>query len=143
MDDKLTVIVMINTPSSDPQKIALNVVGFYVPALAPPVLKPIPDTEPEITTTVKAAIAGFVKGEIDPNLFTPELVPWLNGGGKSGMSKAFHSPGAIQSIALVDRKNRGDKTAYRYRVTYKNDSLLASFNLNKDKKITGFGVDPE
>lgn len=143
VDDKLTVIVMINTTSSDPQKIALNVAGFYVPALAPAVLNPIPDTEPEITTKVKAAIAGFVKGEIDTNLFTPELVPWLNGGGKSGMSKALRSPGAIQSIVLVSRKTQGEKAAYRYRVTYPNDSLLASFRFNKDKKITGFGVESE
>jgi hypothetical protein len=143
VDDKLAVIVMINTTGSDPQKIALNVAGFYMPALAPPVLNPIPDTEPEITTKVKAAIAGFVRGEIDPSLFTPELVRWLNGEGKSGMSKAFRRPGAIQSIALVSRKTHGEKTAYRYRVTYTNDSLLASFNFNKDKRITGIGVEPE
>lgn len=140
---KLTIIMMTNTNGSDPQKIALNVAGFYVSALAPPVLKPIPDTDPEITTKVKAVIAGFVKGEVDTSLFTPELVAWLNGGGKSGMSKAFRSPGAIQSIALVAREKQGDKTAYRYRVTYQNDSLLASFRFNKDRKITGLGIEAE
>src|SRR5207245_2461249 len=35
VDDKLTVIVMINSTSGDPTKIALNVAGFYVPALTP------------------------------------------------------------------------------------------------------------
>jgi len=35
VDDELTVIVMFNTMSADPKKIALNVAGLYVPALAP------------------------------------------------------------------------------------------------------------
>jgi D-alanyl-D-alanine carboxypeptidase len=143
VDDKLTVIVMINTTSADPGKIALNVAGFYVPALAPAVLKPIPDSEPEITTKVKASIAGFVEGSLDMNLFTPKLVSWLNAEGKAGMSNAFRSGGAIQSVTLVERKNQGDNRTYRYRVTYQRDSVLASFSFNKDDKITGIGIEPE
>jgi hypothetical protein len=134
---------MINTNGGDPQKIALNVAGFYVPALAPPVLKPIPDTEPEITTKVKAVIDSFVKGDLDMSVFTPKLVPWLNNGGKSGMSNAFREPGTIQSIALVGRKKEGANWTYQYRLIYQNDSLLASFSFNKEKKITGFGIEDE
>jgi hypothetical protein len=106
-------------------------------------LKPIPDTEPEITTKVKAVISGFVKGDLGMNAFTPELIPWLNREGKSGMSNAFRGPGTIQSIVLVGRKKEGAKWTYRYRLIYQNDSLLASFGFNKDKKITGFGIEPE
>jgi D-alanyl-D-alanine carboxypeptidase len=143
IDDKLTVIVMINSTSADPGKIALNVAGFYVPALAPPVYKPIADTEPEITTKVKAMITGFVGGNLDMSLFTPDLVPWLNSEGKAGMSNAFRSPGAIQSIVLVEHKSEGEKRTYLYRVTYQKESLLLHCTFNKDNKITEFGIEPE
>src|SRR5262249_4071417 len=126
VDDKLTVIVLINISNTNPEKIALNVAGFYVPALTPPVLKPIPDTESAITAKVRAMIDGFVGGHLDMNLFTPDLVSWLNTEGKAGMSKAFRSSGEIQSIALVERKNQGGNRTYRYRVIYGKDSLLVS-----------------
>jgi CubicO group peptidase (beta-lactamase class C family) len=137
VDDKLTVIVMVNTTSADPVKIALNVAGFYVPALAPPVLKPIPDTEPEITAKVKAMITGFVGGNLDTSLFTPDEAPYAV---KSGMADYLHGLGAILSIALVERKNEGDNRLYRYRVTYRSYSLLVLCGFNKENKITGFGI---
>jgi CubicO group peptidase (beta-lactamase class C family) len=37
VDDEVTVIVMFNTMSADPKKIALHIAGLYVPALASPV----------------------------------------------------------------------------------------------------------
>jgi CubicO group peptidase (beta-lactamase class C family) len=143
VDDKLTVIVMMNTTSGDPGKIARKVAGFYVPALAPPDLKPIPDTEPAVTAKVKAAISGFVEGTLDRTLFTPDTVSLLDNGLKSGMSKAFRRPGKIQSIALVERKNQGDYRVYRYRVAYRSDSLLATFRFNKNNKIASFGIELE
>lgn len=143
VDDKLTVIVMINSTSADPGKIALNVAGFYVPALAPPVLKPIADTEPEITAKVKAMVGGFVSGNLDMNLFTPDLAPWLNAQGKVGMGNAFRSLGAIQSIVLVDLRNEGDNRVCQYRVTYPKDSMILHCTFNKETKITEFGTEAE
>lgn len=143
VDDKLTVIVLFNSSSGDVQKIALNVAGFYEPALTPPVLKPIADTEPEITAKVKAMISGFVGGNLDMSLFTTNLASSLNASVKSGMSDALRNPGAIRSIVLVERQINGDKRQYRYRVTYANDSLFFVCTFNKDEKVTGFGIHPE
>ncbi len=143
VDDKLTVIVMVNTENADVQKIAFNVAGFYVPSLAPIVLKPIPDTEPEITAKVKAIITGFVDGNLDIELFVPGLVPWLKSEGKAGMSKAFRGPGEVQSIELVERMSQDGERAYRYRVAYREDSLLATFRFNQSSKVTSFGVQTE
>ncbi len=134
---------MLNSTSADPAKLALHVAGIYVPALAPPVLKPIADTEPEITAKVKAMISGLVGGNLDMSLFTPDLGSSLTAQVKSGMSDALRSAGAIQSIALVERHSSGDKRQYRYRVTYPNDSLFFLCTFNKDNKVTGFGIDPE
>lgn len=45
--------------------------------------------------------------------------------------------------SLVERHSNGDKHRYRYRVTYPNDSLFFVCTFNKDKKVAGFGIDPE
>jgi CubicO group peptidase (beta-lactamase class C family) len=143
VDDKLTVVVMMNSESGDPSKIALHLAGFYVPALAPPVPMPIEDTEPEVTSKVKAFIAGLVEGDPDLGLVSPRIADRLKSGGIAGLSAAFRDPGPIQSVALVERKDRGDGRSYRYRVTYRDDSLLAIFLLDKESKITGLGIEPE
>jgi len=133
VDDKLTVIVMFNSSSGDVIKFALNVAGFYVPALTPPVLKRIADTEPEITARVKSIILGFVGGNLDMSLFTTDLASSLNARVKSGMSDALRGPGAIRSIALVERQIKSDGRQYRYRVTYANDTCSLSALLIKTK----------
>jgi D-alanyl-D-alanine carboxypeptidase len=143
LNDKLTVIVMFNSSSGDVTKVALNVAGFYVPALAPPVLKGIADTEPEITARVKSIISGFVGGNLDMSLFTTGLTSSLNANVRSGTSDALRGPGAIRSIELVERQIKGDRRQYRYRVTYANDSLFFVCTFNRDEKVTGFGIDPE
>lgn len=143
VDDELTVIVLFNSSSGDVQKIALNVAGLYEPALMPPVLKPITDTETEITAKVKVMISGFVGGNLDMSLFSTSLASNLNAQVKSGTSDALRGPGAIRSIALIERQIKGDRRQYRYRVTYANDSLFFVCTFNKDEKVTGFGIDPE
>ena len=117
VDDKLTVVVMINSTSLDPTKIAHGVAGFYSPALAPPVLKPIADNDPGVTSKAKAAIAGFSGGDLDRSLFTAKLQTWLDNGGRAGMSTAFRSPGLIQAVELVEQKSEGGQRTLRFRVS--------------------------
>ena len=108
--------------------------------LAPPVLKPIADEDPGVTARARAAIAGFVEGNLDMSLFTPKLHSWLNDNGKTGMSTAFRSPGRIQSVQLVERKTEWDQRTFRFRVSYPDDTRLATFHFDKDDKITSYGI---
>ena len=143
VDDKLTVVVMINSTSLDPTKIAHGVAGFFSPALAPPVLKPIADNDPGVTSKAKAAITGFAGGNLDRSLFTAKLQTWLDNGGRAGMSTAFRSPGPIQSVQLVEQKSEGGQRTLRFRVSYPDDDHLATFHFDRDGKITDFGIGPE
>ena len=143
VDDKLTVVVMINSTSLDPTKIAHGVAGFYSPALAPPVFKPIADIDPGITSKAKAAIAGFAGGDLDRSLFNAKLQTWLDNGGRAEMSTAFRSPGPIQSVELVEQKSEGGQRTLRFRVSYPDDDHLAIFHFDREGKITDFGIEPE
>ncbi len=143
INDKLTVIVLINTDEADAEKLALNVAGFYVPALTPPVLKPIPDREPLITAKVKTMIDGFVGNNLDMNLFTSKVAAGYPEAAKSRMAVKLRSPGTIQSIELIEHKDQGSDHQYRYRVIYKSDSLFFIVSFDKDGKIDGWGMEPE
>jgi D-alanyl-D-alanine carboxypeptidase len=148
VDDKLTVIILANVGGCGFLDVAERIAGFYVPALAPPVYKPIPDTEPQITAQIKAIMDGFSAGKLSSELLppgTPVSVRDFPGAinNDKALSEAIRSLGTVQSITLVERKNEGDNRQYRYRVTYRNDSLLFGSTFNKENKMAAFSFQME
>lgn len=137
VDDRLTVIVMVNSERADSAKIAFNVAGFYIPELKPPTLVPIPDREPEITAKVKSLIDGWVGGKVDLDLFAAEMRKHVV---ESPPGDDLRWPGSIESVDLVERNTQGDRREYRYRVSYRDYSLLVVCKFDKENKITGFGT---
>ncbi|MHC5538137.1 serine hydrolase domain-containing protein [Singulisphaera rosea] len=137
VDDRLTVIVMVNTERADTEKIAFNLAGFYIPELKPPVLAPIPDREPEVTSKVKTLVDGWVGGKVDLDLFAADLRKRVV---ESPPGDDLRWPGPIASVTLVERNSQGDRREYRYRVSYHDYSLLVVCQFDKANKITGFGT---
>lgn len=143
VDDQLTIIVLINTDNADPGKIALNVAGFFMPELAPPVLKPIPSTEPEITAKGKAMITAFERGNVDVSLFASQVASDMTDEMKSHMTASLRRFGTIRSIDLVELKTRNSNRLCRYRVSFQKDTILFTVSFNKSNKIAGFGLEEE
>ena len=141
VDDKLTVIVLTNRDDVDTEKIASYVAGFYIPALARPIYYAIRDTDPPTMKQVKSIVDGFAQGKQDTELFPPGIginvsgfrSPVNNG---TDLSNTLHDLGPVQSITLVERQEEGENRFRRYRVLYRNTSLLAGFTFNKEHKIT-------
>lgn len=140
VDDKLTVILMVNADGVDCERMAMHIAGFYVPTLAPPVDKPIPDTEPEITTRVRAMITGYINDNLDITLFTSKFLEVAQ---KVRLGDTLRGPGALQSITLVERREQGLSRIYRYRLVYKNYSLHLICGFNRENQINGFGIQPD
>jgi D-alanyl-D-alanine carboxypeptidase len=140
VDDKLTVIVLNNTESSNVIKIAEVVAGFYQPELTPVPEKAIADAEPEITAKAKTLIYGFFKGEPDVTLLAPNIAAEVNDTMKKILAEELNSSGKIESITLVERTVKDDKRTYRFRLDYRNDSFFFTCTFNKDDKIVGFGT---
>jgi CubicO group peptidase (beta-lactamase class C family) len=143
VDDKLTIIVLINTDNADPGKIALNVAGVFVPELAPPVLKPILTTEPEITEKGKAMITAFERGSVDLSLFASETASHMTEEMRTRMTESLRHFGKIQSIDLVEFKIRNSNRLCHYRVSFQNDSILFTVSFDKSNKIAGFGFEED
>jgi CubicO group peptidase (beta-lactamase class C family) len=140
VDDRLTVVVLANLGGADVERIARDVAGFYVPALAPPAAKPIPDTEPVVTARVRSLIHGFLAGAPDLTGFAPETASRLTRTVTARVADELRSPGPIRAFALVERRTDGDARTYRYRLTYPHLTLYVVCAFDRAGKIVGFGT---
>jgi D-alanyl-D-alanine carboxypeptidase len=143
VDDRLTVVALTNQERCDPSAITRGVAGLFVPALAPPVLKPIEDKEPAVTSQVRELVRKIAEGRLEPEPFTPELRAELFPDRVKRGESIFKSLGALQAIALVQRREEGEKRSYRYRLTFKDQTLLFDYAVNKEDKIAGLGFELE
>lgn len=143
VDDKITVIVFVNTNSANPAQIAHTVAGIYLPAVAPPTYKPIEDKEPQITAEVKSVYEQLAKGQLDKDRFTSDLATRLSALLKRGLTETLNAWGPLQAIALVERKNDGENRLYRYRFTFKDTTRIALWTFTKENKIAGMSIQSE
>jgi CubicO group peptidase (beta-lactamase class C family) len=140
VDDRLTIIVLVNTENRDLRDLALRVAGFYLPVLLPPVEKPIVDNDPQVTARIKSVIEDFANSKLDTNRFTPELASGLSNELKAGFGDDVRKLGTIQSLDLIEQKNEGDNRVYRYRLNYQRASLFVLGTFNKENKIIKFAI---
>jgi hypothetical protein len=146
VDDKLTVIVLTNLDSehSNPDRIAHQVAGFYIPELKPPPPpKPIPDTEPQVTETLRQMIAQITTGKLDLSLFTAEEQKKLDPDQQQAFQNFLADEGPIENLALLSRKEENAERVYTYRARFEYGVLDISMRLDTEGKIAGLGVDKE
>jgi D-alanyl-D-alanine carboxypeptidase len=143
VDDKMTVMLLANLSQTNPEKLAHHVAGLYLPAVMPPEAKPIADTEPQVTATFKAVLEKMAAGNVEKDHFTPEIQKeWFPDKVKQ-IGASLKSLGTMKSIALVERKQEGDKRLYRYKVVFNERTLLIALTLTQEDKIAALQATPE
>lgn len=146
VDDGLTVTVLANLDSGHarPGKIGQAVAGLLNPALAPPKLKALPDTEPKVTAFLRATLNGIAAGAPDPQAFTPEARAAFFPERIKETGMLLKEQGPPQTFELVVRNDQGDEPIRRYRLRGQDGgNLLFTFRLSKDGKIAGMRFAPE
>ena len=134
LDDGLTVIVLTNRGNANATKIAREVAGLYVPALAE-VARPAADTEPKVTAMIKTVLLKIQDGTIGPEPFTPEMWKGFYPAGAKAFQGALKSFGPFRSLALLSREAKGDVRSYRYRAIFGEASLVIDCALAPDGRI--------
>lgn len=142
VDDKLTVIALLNQESGGAERVAMKVAEIYIPALAPAPLKPIQDPDPTLTKRLREVATEATQGRANSDEFEPETAKQIVPAIQSGKQN-FEAFGAMQSFVLVERKEENSNLQLRYRVKFANFSAAIIFVLNKDKKIAGMRFMPE
>ena len=128
------------TPRTRLAYLAVRVAGFYDQALLPPAEKFIDDTDTKVTDRVKTILAGFANGNLDSTLFTSKLGAVLNKEAAAGLGKDIHNLGPLQSIGLLERKQEGRNTTFRYRVHFSNVPLFIQLSIDQEDKIAKLSI---
>lgn len=134
VDDRLTVILLTNLEDATPARITRAVAGHYLPAVAPRVYSPIPDTEPEITARFRDVLRRSAAGELRAEEFAAEswsyLEPLLG-----QLRRDMTAFGAIEKLTLVERTEEKGVRHYRYRARFKRTALRYHFAIASDGHI--------
>lgn len=142
VDDKLTVVVLTNSESSDAGILANGIAEFFIPVLAENAPKTIADNDPKLTAFLKEVITSMANGEGNPDWFTPEaramLFPDRIKQGKERMG----SHGPLNTFELQEDSTEGGVRRRAYKVVFGEFGLRCGFTLAADGKIAGVGMRP-
>lgn len=134
VDDQLTIIVLTNLAQSEPQKIARLIAGTYIPAIAPPVYRPIADQEPQVTARFFDVLRRSNEGGLRREEFTPAVWSYIDLHADQ-MRKDMAAIGIIEKLTLVERSEQDGNRSYRYQARFRRTSMLFHFILTKDNQI--------
>ena len=110
-----------------------------VPALSEKAEQPIADTDAQDHRRLKGVIQGAMKGEVDPEVFAKgareQLVPRIRDD-----KGRFASFAHFKGFQLHERKESDQGVQLRYRADFENETLNATFDLDKAGKIAAPGA---
>jgi hypothetical protein len=98
--------------------------------------KPIPDTQPEVTAHIRSILHDAFNASMRQADYTAKFWKEVDGGQKdvqSGLNKL----GDLVSLTLVNSGNAGHQRGYRYRMQFKNATVLQSFDFDPQGKLAG------
>lgn len=144
LDDDLSVIVLTNSGSGDPARIAARVAGTFVAELAPPpppATRPIEDRDPKVTELMRAVLAETAAGKLDASKYTPQMRSVLERQREPLMEHGAQR-GALRKLDLVERgEGEGGHRWFRYRATFERQTLQVLLTVDAEGKVAG--VRPE
>ncbi|MGE5609158.1 MAG: serine hydrolase domain-containing protein, partial [Bacillota bacterium] len=139
-DDRLAVVVLTNSTSANPSRIARRVAGLMVPSLAIRLEPPIEDKEPQVTALLRELLIGVAEWRLPEEKFTAEL--WqVTSQQRDNLQRTARNLGQVKALDLLARTESPGLRTYRYRATFVNGKLITTMTLNGDGKISGMLVE--
>jgi hypothetical protein len=115
---------------------ARHIAAFYLPELSYERDKGIVDKEPATTQMLKNLLVSIAQGRVDPILFSreaqAEMVPFIQRIGPNYLRPL----GTLKSLVLLEVRDEKTSRIYRYRAIFPDASLLWTFTLNREGKIS-------
>jgi CubicO group peptidase (beta-lactamase class C family) len=143
VDDRLTVIVMLNSEGGrDSLEYLMTqaIARRYVPSLAD---QPIADAEPQVTAGMKATLMAAIAGKIDPALFENDFRTEFFPARAAQFHAELANLGPMKAFVLLSKTDAGHSRAYRYRGVFRDDAVLFDVTVNKQGQFSAFGVEIE
>jgi CubicO group peptidase (beta-lactamase class C family) len=132
--DDVTVIVLANLTQGHTHAIARKIATFYLPGLSDGV--GVPDDDPSLSHRLELIINEAAKGRVDAAQFTEgagrEMLPFIQRAGP----RMLGTLGDLTSFTLIERKGNGAQRIRRYRAIYATKTVVWSFTLERDGKVS-------
>ena len=134
VDDRLTVILLTNHTDRIIDHLAIDIAGFYVPALARPKAA---GAEPDAETSrrLKQALLDLFAGKPDPALFTPAMQVFLKTAVGKGLWQWVGADGEVKSFTYSEQEDAGDDRILRYKAVLGDATRWFGFTITKDGRI--------
>jgi hypothetical protein len=97
--------------------------------------KPLPDKEPEVTERVRHIMHSAIRGKMRADDYSADLWKQLEPEQKKAQAD-LKKLGRLEKVVLVGRMEKSDERIYRYRLDFKNASVLQIFTLDNQDKVT-------
>lgn len=140
-DKDLTIAVFVNGEGADVQHLARGLAALVDPALARDRSAPMPDADPAATARVRVLLEAIASGQsnyadyIDFAQLDFDELTALYGGMVSEL-------GALEEVALFDKRKGCAETASRYRARYKGGIMEVRIGLADNGKVSNLEILP-
>ncbi|NPC72592.1 beta-lactamase family protein [Corallococcus exiguus] len=135
LGDELSIVVLANLDKSNPALLVEGIAAIVNPALAVPPLKPIPDTEPEVTARLTELLEKTRQGAWEPSMFAYVPARYFEEAGPYFRS-ILQGLGAAGPLVLANRETRGDDRLYTYLVQFGAATWRYRVGLTPDNRVT-------
>ncbi len=144
VDDKLTVIVLINRAGVSPVRITHQVAELVEPALKPAAAQPIEDKTPQIAELIRKVVQQTADNKLDKNLFAPEMWDAMKEFATPQGANRIKLLGALKKVTLLAHREKEDgEHAYQYKLEFARVKLRCLLSIDKAGKIAGMLLTPE
>lgn len=150
-DDNLSVVVLVNSMVRATQPLALDIAALYLPKVAAALnaqraaskAAAIEDTDSTTTKFLRETFEKMFGGEVDQNLFTPEMQKILFPTGINQLKPFISAQGTIKAFDLTTAETNPTLKRRIYRVTFEsNVKINLTFTVNAEGKIAGVLIRP-
>jgi CubicO group peptidase (beta-lactamase class C family) len=140
LDDEISVIVLANASSADPETIARGIAARFEPKLQLPKASPIDETDPTISQRLRRLIEEMVAGKPSPKEYAmaPETLARYG----EYYARRLSSQGKLQELRLFRRSELGNDIVYAYRARFENGLMDVGLGLDPSSKVTGLSFSP-
>jgi len=142
VDDKLSVVVLANSASARPGKLADLVAAHYLPALAVVPKAAIADTDPAVAERVRSMFASIADRKLPEGLsekvagnLSPEFLEMV--------AQDLRDWGPLRKVEALARSTDGEVRKYSYRLNYAGGTMLVDLSLGKGDKVEQLRLRPD
>lgn len=141
VDDKLTVIVLANSASANPDKIARLAAGHFVPALKPVEAKPVAEKDPKVRELLLKLLDGTAADA--HKLLSPEMKERVTVSRLESVLSDLRAAGKRSAPVLIAATEENGVRSYQYRVSFGTETVVIRLSLNSKNEIAGLTLSEE